>query len=183
MKFSKTFIEGVVVLESSFFDDHRGSFSRLFCCKELEDVFGHRSIKQINYSRTASVGAVRGMHYQRPPYAEMKVVRCFDGRVLDIAVDLRAKSPTFLQWFAVELSPEANNALVVPEGCAHGFQVLEPDSKLLYLHSEFFTPEAEGGVRFDDPIIGINWPIAPVDLSERDASHPCLGAEFKGIKL
>ncbi|MDD2685719.1 MAG: dTDP-4-dehydrorhamnose 3,5-epimerase [Gallionella sp.] len=176
-------ISGAFVIESSTFQDNRGAFSRLFCMRELQPILGSRTIAQINQSMTRSVGAVRGLHYQNAPHAEMKIVRCLKGRVFDVAVDLRKESPTFLKWHAVELSPENNLAYVIPEGCAHGFQVLQEDSQLLYLHTEFYSPEVEGAVRFDDPKVAVDWPLPPTDLSARDLSHPLLKENFKGIVL
>jgi dTDP-4-dehydrorhamnose 3,5-epimerase len=123
------------------------------------------------------------MHYQHPPHAEMKLVRCVKGGVWDVAVDLRAGSPTFLQWHAEELTPQNARMLIVPEGCAHGFQALEPDSELLYLHTAFYTPEAEGGVAHDDPRLAISWPLPVVDLSTRDRAHPQIMPSFSGISL
>jgi dTDP-4-dehydrorhamnose 3,5-epimerase len=108
-------------------------------------------------------------------------VRCFKGRVWDVAVDLRAGSPTFLQWHAEELSSENARMLVIPEGCAHGFQVLEPGSELLYLHTAFYSPEAEGGVSCNDPRLGITWPLPVADLSHRDSSLPLIAADYSGI--
>ncbi len=183
MNLTETIIPRVLVIENATFQDSRGAFARLFCSRELQTVVGQRTIVQINHSMTHSVGAVRGLHYQNPPHAEMKIVRCLKGRVFDVAVDLRQGSPTFLKWIAVELTPENRVALVIPEGCAHGFQVLEEDSELLYLHTAFYTPEAEGAVRYDDPSIDINWPLAPIDLSVRDLNHPHLKEDFKGIVL
>ena len=183
MKLVKTSIASAWILESKAFQDNRGAFSRLFCAHELEQVIGSRKIVQINHSMTRSVGAVRGLHYQNPPHAEMKIVRCLKGRVFDVVVDLRKDSPTFLKWHAVELTPDNHLALVIPEGCAHGFQVLEADSELLYLHTAFYTPEAEGAVRFDEPRVGVKWPLTPTDLSARDLSHPYLNEDFKGIVL
>lgn len=174
-------IAGVKILESDAFSDARGAFTRLFCARELEPLLGARQVVQINHSRTKRVGAVRGLHFQRAPHAETKIVRCLRGRVLDVAVDLRRGSPTLLQWTSCELAPESRRALFIPEGFAHGFQVLEEDSELLYLHTAYYTPEAEGGVRFDDPRIAIRWPLPPVDLSHRDRSHPLLTPEFTGI--
>jgi dTDP-4-dehydrorhamnose 3,5-epimerase len=113
----------------------------------------------------------------------MKIVRCLKGRVFDVAVDLRHGLATFLKWTAVELTPENRLALVIPEGCAHGFQVLEENSELLYLHTAFYTPGAEGAVRFDDPKFGVDWPLEPTDLSMKDLSHPYLEQHFKGIVL
>ena len=183
MNLVETNIPGACIIESTVFQDNRGAFSRLFCSRELQAVLGQRAIAQINHSMTHSIGAVRGLHYQRSPHGETKIVRCLKGRVFDVAVDLRQGSPTFLKWTAVELTPENRLAFVIPEGCAHGFQVLEPDSELLYLHTAFYTPDAEGAIRFDDTRIGVNWPLAPTDLSARDLSHPHLEENFKGIIL
>lgn len=183
MKIRSTPLAGVVVVETTSSCDSRGAFARLYCDHELESVVGHRRIVQINHSRTHTVGAVRGMHFQHPPYAEMKLVRCLKGRVLDVAVDLRAGSPTFLQWHAEELSAENSRMLMISEGCAHGFQVLEADSELLYLHTAFYTPTAEGGVSPTDPRLGISWPLPVSDLSERDRSHPLLTADYAGVSL
>jgi dTDP-4-dehydrorhamnose 3,5-epimerase len=178
-----TRIRGVAVVESRVITDHRGGFSRLFCARELSEVMGGRQILQSNRSETASVGAIRGMHYQRPPHAELKMVRCLRGRVWDVAVDLRAGSSTFLQWHAEELSPQNARALIIPEGCAHGFQVLEPGSELLYFHTAYYVPEAEGGVRYDDPSVAISWPLLVSETSPRDQRHSYLSSEFRGISV
>jgi dTDP-4-dehydrorhamnose 3,5-epimerase len=183
MNVVETNIPGVKIIENTAFQDNRGAFSRLYCARELKEVIGSRSIVQINHSLTHSIGAVRGLHYQNTPNAEMKIVRCLKGRVLDVAVDLRQGSPTFLKWSSIELTAENHLAFVIPEGCAHGFQVLEKDSELLYLHTEFYSQGDEGGVRYDDPKFNINWPLAPTDLSARDVSHPYLTNDFKGIIL
>jgi len=181
MKILQTALPGVMIIETDILSDHRGAFTRFYCERELAAVIGDRRIVQINHSRTAVTGAVRGMHYQRPPQAEMKLVRCLKGRVWDVAVDLRADSPTFLQWHAEEFSPANVRMMVIPEGCAHGFQVLEAGSELLYLHTEFYAPEAEGGVSCNEPRLGITWPLPVTDLSRRDSSHPPLTADFSGI--
>lgn len=183
MNFVETSIAGAWVLESTAFQDNRGAFSRLFCSQELRAIIDQKPIVQINHSMTHSVGAVRGLHYQNSPHAEMKIVRCLKGRVFDVVVDLRKGSPTFLKWTAVELTPQNHLALVIPEGCAHGFQVLEECSELLYLHTAFYRSDAEGAVRFDDPKINVNWPLTPTDLSARDLSHPYLKKDFKGTIL
>lgn len=176
-------LAGVFTVETASVPDHRGAFSRLFCADELASVLEGRAIVQINHSRTAAVGAVRGMHFQYPPHAEMKFVRCLKGRVWDVTVDLRADSPTFLQWHAEELAPEHARMLVIPEGVAHGFQVLEADSELLYLHTAAYAREAEGGVRHDDPAVGIDWPLPVTGLSGRDRNHPLIDAAFEGQRL
>jgi len=178
-----TSIPGLVVVETSPHIDNRGAFARLYCERELASLVGPRRIVQINYSRTATIGAVRGLHYQHPPHAEMKLVRCLKGSVWDVAVDLRHNSPTFLSWHAEELTPANTRMMVIPEGFAHGFQVLEPESELLYLHTAFYTPGAEGGLRHDDPRLAIHWPLAVTDLSARDAAHPLINSGFSGISL
>lgn len=181
MKTLATRIAGVVVAQSDRVEDERGAFMRLFCEAELAGVLGARHIAQVNHSRTAAPGAVRGMHYQRAPHAEMKLVRCLKGRVWDVAVDLRAGSPTFLRWHAEELTPGNARMLVVPEGCAHGFQALAPECELLYLHTAAYDAGAEGGVHCLDPRLAIAWPLPVTGLSARDDSHPALDAAFAGL--
>lgn len=169
-------IPGLVELRSQAFMDHRGAFLNAFRAQEpsFAKSWGDRGIAQVNLSRTETVGAVRGLHLQSAPHSEVKLVRCLRGRVWDVAVDLRRDSPSIGQWHAVELSSGAANALMIPAGCAHGFQVLEPGSELLYLHSGAWVPEAETGVRFDDPQLAISWPLQPLGLSERDLALPLL---------
>jgi dTDP-4-dehydrorhamnose 3,5-epimerase len=181
MKSHQTPIPGLLLAESAPRIDERGSFTRLYCQNELREVVGARQIVQINQSSTLTVGATRGLHYQHEPYAEMKLVRCIKGKVWDVAVDLRAGSPTFLKWHAEELSAENAHMMVMPEGFAHGFQVLEENSELLYLHTALYTPSAEGGVRPTDPRVSIAWPLAPQDLSDRDRNHPLLTSDFTGL--
>ena len=173
----------LVVAESKAFKDDRGAFARLFCEQALSSVIGQRKIVQINYSCTTAVGAVRGMHFQHAPHAEMKLVRCLKGKVWDVAVDLRPQSPSYKRWYAQEISPQNAHMMVIPEGFAHGFQVLEAGSELLYLHTAFYKPESEGGVRHDDPELSITWPLAVTDISARDSSHAYIDTGFKGIFL
>jgi len=181
MKFIATLLAGAYEALTTPFVDHRGMFVRLFCADALNEAHNGRAIVQINHALTRTVGTIRGLHYQHPPQAEAKWVRCLKGRVWDVAVDLRRGSPTFLAWHAVELDAVRMNALFIPEGCAHGFQVLEPDSELLYLHTAPYTPKLERGARWDDPRLRIAWPLPAEDLSERDRLHPLLGADFEGI--
>ena len=183
MKLSATPLSGLYVAEFTAVSDHRGSLARLYCERELSSALEGRRIVQINHTCTHDVGAVRGMHWQYPPQAEMKFVRCLKGRVWDVAVDLRAQSPTFLKWHAEELSPENGRMMVIPEGYAHGFQTLEPDSELLYLHTAFYTPTSEGGFSCLDERLDIRWPWPVTDLSARDASHPLIDPYFLGITL
>lgn len=183
MKLEATPIDGLMVVGTNRIGDHRGAFARLFCEQELKPVLGDRRIVQMNQSWTQSVGALRGMHFQHSPHAEMKMVRCLKGKVWDVAVDLRQGSPTFLRWHGVELSADNAGMLVVPEGCAHGFQVLEPDSELLYLHTAAYSPSAEAGLRYDDPLLAIAWPLEVADISERDRVHPLLNDDYCGVNI
>ena len=171
------------VVQSTPHHDARGAFTRLFCARELTSLLGGRQIAQINQSATTRTGAVRGLHFQYPPHAEMKMVRCLRGRVWDVAVDLRSGSPTFLQWHAQELTPEDSQMMLIPEGFAHGFQTLEPASELLYLHTAFYDQPSEAGLRHDDPRLAITWPLPPQDLSSRDLTHPLLDDDFTGVEL
>jgi dTDP-4-dehydrorhamnose 3,5-epimerase len=169
-------IQGVLELRSQFFADHRGAFLNAFRAAEpiFQEAWGERGVSQVNLSRTEAVGTIRGLHLQAHPHSEAKLVRCLRGRVWDVAVDLRPGSATWGSWHAAELSPGWGNALLIPEGCAHGFQVLEAGSELLYLHSGAWVPEAETGVRFDDPQLAVAWPMEPRLLSERDRALPLL---------
>jgi dTDP-4-dehydrorhamnose 3,5-epimerase len=181
MKISDTPIAGVKIVEAAPIEDNRGSFVRWYCEKELSPLLGDRHIVQINHSRTMRTGSIRGLHFQKAPHAEMKFIRCLKGRVWDVALDLRAGSPTFLKHHAVELTPASNKMFVIPEGCAHGFQVLEEGSELLYLHTAFYEPSSEGGVHYADPRVNIAWPLPPADLSERDKAYPPLDYGFGGF--
>jgi dTDP-4-dehydrorhamnose 3,5-epimerase len=183
MNLIDTTLDKIKIIEASTLQDERGEFSRIFCDSELHEVLCGKAIKQINRSVTHRVGAIRGLHFQKPPFAEIKIIRCVIGRVFDVVVDLRKGSPTFLQWFGTELSPANNYAHVIPEGCAHGFQVLEQSSELLYLHTAAYAPASEAAIRFDDPMIGITWPLAPTEISQRDTSHTYLDKAFEGITL
>ena len=185
MKLVPTALHGVFVAETEVRNDERGSFARLFCEDELKSALGGRHVVQINHSRTRQVGTIRGLHFQLPPHAEMKLVRCIEGRVWDVAVDLREDSPTFLRWHAIELASDNARMLVIPEGCAHGFQALAPDSALLYLHTASYAPGFEAGVAWNDPRLAIAWPL-PLPktdgLSERDRRLPVLANDFQGIE-
>ncbi len=183
MNIHPTPIDDLVIAESKYFKDERGAFVRLFCDQGLSSVIGCRKIVQINHSCTEAVGAVRGLHFQYAPYAEMKLVRCLRGKVWDVAVDLRPQSSSFKRWYALELSPQNSKMMVIPEGFAHGFQVLEAGSELVYLHTAFYKPMTEGGLRYDDPALGIKWPLPVTDISARDSSHAYIDTSFTGIVL
>lgn len=179
----ETPMNGLYVVETEPFVDHRGAFARWFCEEELAGVIGERGIKNVNFSRTAKAGSIRGMHFQRPPHAEMKMVRCIRGKILDVVIDIRKDSPTFLQHYAVELSAENMRLFVIPEGFAHGFQSLEDNSEIMYLVTEFYSPESEGGLRFNDPVLDISWPLAVSDISDKDGKHPLITPEFSGYDV
>ncbi len=181
MKVNTTEINGVSLIELSSFQDERGSFTRWYCEEVLKDILRGRKVVQANHSTTASVGAIRGLHFQHPPYAETKLIRCIRGAVFDVVVDLRTNSETYLQVFSVELREGDDRLLKVPEGCAHGFQVLECDSELLYLHTQPYAPAFEGGLRYNDPAVAIEWPLAVVDVSDRDLNHPLIDDQFSGV--
>lgn len=179
---SDTPIGGLKLIERKQLADARGFFSRLFCSEELAAAGWFKPIAQINHTLTQRQGAVRGMHFQHPPHAEMKLVACLRGAVWDVAVDLRVGSPTFLHWHAEELSAVNHRALLIPEGFAHGFQALSNDCELLYLHTAAYAPGAEGGINPRDPELAINWPLAIAELSPRDAQYPMPNKEFTRLK-
>jgi dTDP-4-dehydrorhamnose 3,5-epimerase len=176
-------ISGLKLIERMRRSDERGFLQRLFCAEELAAAGWQQPVAQINHTLTARSGAVRGMHFQYPPHAEQKLVSCLRGRVWDVAVDLRAGSPTFLRWHAAELSAENSLAMLIPAGFAHGFQTLVDDCELLYVHSAPYVAASEGAVNAFDPRLSIQWPRAVTDMSDRDRNHPVLRAEFQGIEL
>jgi len=161
--------------------DERGAFTRLFCAEALQAAGVSKPIAQLNHSCTRLQGTVRGLHFQTGTAAETKVIRCLRGAVWDVAVDLRANSPTFLQWQAVALRADEPALVVIPEGCAHGFQTLSDDVELLYAHTAPYTPGAEGGVHILDERLNIRWPLPVVCQSERDQLLPRLAADFTGL--
>lgn len=179
----KTPIEGLVSFVRSPRKDERGSFERLFCCDELTDFGIAFDIKQMNRSITKQQGAVRGLHFQRPPFAEGKLITCLSGHVFDVAVDLRNGSPTLGQWHGFDLSAQSNRTVYIPPGFAHGFQTCAPDCELLYLHSQRYQPDHEGGLHCLDPILSIDWPGAVTQLSERDAKLPAFDDTFEALEL
>ncbi|WP_285905648.1 dTDP-4-dehydrorhamnose 3,5-epimerase family protein [Pseudodesulfovibrio pelocollis] len=183
MRFDPLPLAGAYRLEGANFADDRGWFARIYCAEELESVGLGKTISQANISMTRRKGAVRGMHYQHPPHAEAKIIRCLRGSVFDVMVDLREESETYLCWCGEVLTADSGKALLVPEGFAHGFQTLEDDTQLLYMHTEPYAPECEGGIRFDDPAVGIQWPFPPSYVSERDLKHPLIAQGYVGIKL
>ncbi len=161
--------------------DHRGWFARTYCKKEFDEIGHSQEWVQLNHSFSTKKGTVRGMHFQLDPFTEIKMLRCIAGSVFDVIIDLRKDSSTFLQWFGTELSAQNKKMLYIPAGFAHGFQTLTDDAELIYHHTQFYTPVAEAGLRYDDKAIGIVWPMAVSEISERDNSHPLVDSTFKGI--
>lgn len=176
-------LPGLSVVDRIRREDARGFFSRLFCAQELAEVGFDAPIAQINHTLTRRCGTVRGMHFQYPPHAEIKLVSVMRGEIFDVAIDLRKDSPTFLRWHAQFLSAENQRSLLIPHGFAHGFQTLTEDCELVYLHSHAYAPHAEAGIRAQDPAVGILWPLPFAELSARDASHPLIGPDFRGVEL
>jgi dTDP-4-dehydrorhamnose 3,5-epimerase len=181
--FLPTPIDGLWIVQRKHVEDPRGFFCRLFCAEEFEKAGFKKHIAQINHSLTEKKGAVRGLHFQYPPYAECKIVSCLRGEVLDVAVDIRKGSPTFLHWHGEILSAINQRSLLIPEGFAHGFQTLIKDCELIYLHSVPFCDQAEGAINIADPEIGIVWPIPITNMSDRDLHHPFITDKFKGVEL
>jgi dTDP-4-dehydrorhamnose 3,5-epimerase len=183
MKINHTPLQDAFIIEPEPFRDDRGLFARVFCRQELQHILHNKNIVQINHSLTRQKGALRGMHFQYRPMAEIKMVRCLRGSVFDVMIDLCKESSTFLQWHGEVLSAENMKMIYIPEGFAHGFQTLEQNCELLYLHTEFYSPEHEGGVRYNDPLINISWPLEVTDISKKDKNYSFLSKDFEGIVL
>jgi dTDP-4-dehydrorhamnose 3,5-epimerase len=174
---------GLVVIDRLPIADPRGFLERLFCPDEFADLGLRKPIAQVNRTLTRHKGTVRGMHFQIPPHAEIKMVSCLRGEVFDIAVDLRAGSPTFLQWHGETLTGENHKTFYIPEGFAHGFQTLTADCEMLYLHTAPYAPASEAGISHAEPRVDIVWPLPVIELSARDAEHPPLPADYAGLEL
>lgn len=172
MKFTETPLKGVYLIELEKRGDDRGFFARFFCEREYQQHGLNHHVAQINTSLSRDRGTLRGLHYQLAPKAEDKITRVIRGALFDAIIDLRPDSPTFLQHHAVELSAENRTMLYVPKGCTHGFMTLADDTETLYLVTEFYSPEHERGIRYNDPKFGIRWPMEPVVISDKDRNHP-----------
>jgi dTDP-4-dehydrorhamnose 3,5-epimerase len=183
MRFHVTPIQGLWEVQSTPVGDARGALTRLYCAEEFERVAPGLRFVQLNHTLTRRRGSVRGLHVQRAPALECKLVRCLRGRVFDVAVDLRHASPTFGRWHALELCADASRQVLIPAGCAHGFQTLVDDTEMLYQHSAAYAPQHEMGVRYDDPHLGIAWPLPVADISQRDLGHDLIESGFEGLRL
>ena len=182
MIFTPTSLAGAMLIDVEPTADSRGLFARTFCAREFVAHGLEPAIAQASVSVNARKGTVRGMHFQYPPHAETKVVRCVRGAILDVVVDLRPESPTYLRHLAVELSADNRRSLYVPRRFAHGFQVLADDTEISYLIGEFYTPDAQGGLHHADPALGIVWPLPVSELSARDAAWPLLAAVEPAVR-
>lgn len=173
MIFSDTRLSGAYVIDLEKIEDDRGFFARAWCERELAERGLETRIAQCNVSFNIQKATLRGMHFQGPPHEEVKLIRCIRGALFDVIIDLRPDSSTFRRWAGFELSASNRSMLYVPRGFAHGFQTLEEDTETFYMVSEFYDPAAEGGVRWDDPAFGIEWPLgSPTEISDKDASWP-----------
>ena len=182
--FIQTSLPDLMLVQRNAAEDYRGFLSRFYCIEAFSEAGMEKPIVQINQTLTCKKGAVRGLHFQRPPHAEIKFVSCVKGEILDVAVDIRRTSPTFLQWHGEILSAVNRKSLLIPEGYAHGFQALTEDCELIYLHTSAYHPDAEGALNVTDPALSIDWPLPVIDLSKRDQNHPFVtNIDFKGITL
>lgn len=177
MIFTATKIAGVYVIDIEPFEDHRGLFARTYCDREFAAIGGAAQMVQASISCSKKRGTVRGIHYQRSPSCEAKLVRCTRGRVFDVVVDLRAHSPMYGKQITVELDSALRRAVYIPPGLGHGFQTLEDDTEVFYQMSDYADSRLAAGVRWNDPAFGIQWPIADVTIHERDANYPDFHAD------
>lgn len=181
--FIPTALSGLTLVQRKATEDHRGFLSRFYCADEFRAIGLDKPVAQINHTLTRNKGAVRGLHFQYPPHAETKLVSCLQGEIFDVAVDLRSDSPTFLHWHGSVLSAQNRQSLLIPEGFAHGFQTLSEECELIYLHTAAYHPESEGALNIADPKLGIAWPLAITEISERDRNHKLIEQDFQGITL
>ncbi|MBN8968261.1 MAG: dTDP-4-dehydrorhamnose 3,5-epimerase [Rhizobiales bacterium] len=172
MRFQPTSLQDAVLIQLDPVHDQRGCFARSFCADEFAAQGLETNFPQHSISVSARKGTLRGMHYQRDPHSEVKLVRCSRGAILDVIIDIRADSPTFRRWQEFELSPGNGRQLYIPKGFAHGFQTLSDDTEVSYLISTPYRPESAHGVRYDDPAFGITWPLSITEISEKDLHWP-----------
>ncbi len=174
MRFQETPLEGVYTVDLDRIEDDRGFFARSFCDKEFAARGLNSHFVQCNVSYNRLAGTLRGMHFQAEPHGEAKLVRCTMGAIYDVIVDVRPESPTYRKWFGAEISAENRMALFIPHGFAHGFQTLVDNSEVLYQMSEFFHPDSARGIRWDDPVLAIRWPLPTAIISAKDRAYPLL---------
>lgn len=181
--FIQTPLHGLMLVQRKAIEDHRGFLSRFYCAEEFREAGLTKPIVQINHTLTRKKGAVRGLHFQYPPYAETKLVSCVQGKIFDVAVDLRGDSPTFLNWHGEILSAENRKSLLIPEGYAHGVQAMTEDCELIYLHTAAYHPEYVGALNVAEPRLNIAWPLQINDLSARDRETAFIEQNYQGVLL
>jgi len=177
LKFLDQALRDVYLIEPETFIDERGLFRRHFCRREFADHGIDMEVKQANVSENPRAHTLRGLHFQRPPFGEGKILSCLKGAIHDVIVDLRAESPTYLHWTSVELSDRNRLSVYLPPGCANGWMTTEPETWIHYYHSEVYQPRAEGGIRYNDPFFGFAWPAEPAVISEKDRTYPDFNPE------
>ncbi len=181
MKFFKTPLNGAFIIDLEKFQDERGFFSRLFCSKEFNNYNLNHNFVQVNNSLSSNKGTLRGIHYQMNPMAESKLVRCISGALYDVIVDLRINSKTYKKWFAINLTSENRKMIYVPEGFGHAFLTLEDNTEAIYFASQFYSPDHELGLKWNDEEIGIDWPIEPKYISDKDKKNPIFDSNIHGL--
>ncbi len=179
MKFTETPLAGAYLVQPTPIEDPRGFFARAFCTKEFESHGLPTQFPQCNISFNLKKGTLRALHYADPPSLETKIVRCTQGAIFDVIVDVRRESPTFGKWYSVELNPENRSMLFIPMGFAHGFQTLHDNTEVFYQMGDFYNSKLSRGIRYNDPTININWPIEEKVISDQDLGHPLLSEVFK----
>lgn len=184
MLFEETKLKGAFVISPKPFEDDRGFFARWYCENEFAGAGLHTSFVQNNQSGTYGTGSIRGMHFQYPPHAEIKLVKCIQGKIFDVIVDIRKGSDTILQWFGIELSADNKKALYIPKGFAHGFQTLTEYAEIIYMVSDTYSKESEGGIRYNDKNVNIEWPLPVNKISDKDMNIPLINStSFVGVSL
>lgn len=178
MDLISTEIDGCYIIKPTKFFDDRGWFNRIYCENELNNFYPGIKWVQINHSFTLKRGTIRGMHYQKYPNQEIKMVKCISGKIFDVIIDLRPNSNSYLKWFSIELSSLNQKMVLIPKGLAHGFQSLEESTEIIYFHSEFYSPNNENGVLYNDPCFNIKWPLTPTLISKKDKSYTPLKLNF-----
>lgn len=181
MIFEETKLKGAFVILLQLISDDRGGFARTFCKKEFGQIGHTKEFVQLNHSYNTLKGTIRGMHYQVPPYQEIKLIRCVKGIVNDVIIDVRKDSETFLQYVSVELSEQNKKMIYVPEGFAHGFQTLSDNTELIYHHTHYYTPNADAGLNYADEALNIKWNLPVSIISEKDKKYKLINNTFKGI--
>jgi len=182
-KFTQTKLQGLYVINPKPKKDDRGYFKRLYCIEEFKELGIDKPIKNINSSFTKQKGTIRGLHFQYPPFQEVKIIMSLKGSIYDVAVDIRKNSPTFLQWHSEILDDKSRKIFLIPEGFAHGFQTMENNVEILYLHTNFYSKEYESGINYKDQTLNIKWPLNVTMVSERDKNHNFISLDFKGVDL